>query len=95
VCCGEEEQARFAALDADVAVVAAWPDLPRPILAAPLLGCLNVVARCCPGGAGPHRSAGDPGGDAVTGVGIMQMEAGLDGPVKLGTPRSGARRRAS
>ncbi|MDQ1156430.1 methionyl-tRNA formyltransferase [Sphingomonas sp. SORGH_AS 950] len=83
---GEEEQARFAAHDADVAVVAAYGlILPRPILAAPRLGCLNVHGSLLPRwrGAAPIQRA-ILAGDAVTGVGIMQMEAGLDtGPVKL------------
>ncbi|MDR6150618.1 methionyl-tRNA formyltransferase [Sphingomonas sp. SORGH_AS_0742] len=82
----EEEQARFAAHDADVAVVAAYGlILPRPILAAPRLGCLNVHGSLLPRwrGAAPIQRA-ILAGDAVTGVGIMQMEAGLDtGPVKL------------
>ncbi|MET3435640.1 methionyl-tRNA formyltransferase [Sphingomonas sp. 1185] len=83
---GEEEQARFAAHDADVAVVAAYGlILPRPILTAPRLGCLNVHGSLLPRwrGAAPIQRA-ILAGDAVTGVGIMQMEAGLDtGPVKL------------
>ena len=83
---GEEERARFAAHDADVAVVAAYGlILPRPILAAPRLGCLNVHGSLLPRwrGAAPIQRA-ILAGDAVTGVGIMQMEAGLDtGPVKL------------
>ncbi|MFE8583979.1 methionyl-tRNA formyltransferase [Sphingomonas sp. NCPPB 2930] len=83
---GEEEQARFAAHAADVAVVAAYGlILPRPILAAPRLGCLNVHGSLLPRwrGAAPIQRA-ILAGDAVTGVGIMQMEAGLDtGPVKL------------
>src|SRR5688572_5417245 len=40
---GEEEQARFRALDADLAVVAAYGlILPKPILDAPKGGCINV-----------------------------------------------------
>ena len=79
-----EEQARFAELDADVAVVAAYGlILPQAVLDAPEHGCLNVHASILPkwrGAAPIHRAimAGDP----VTGVTIMQMEAGLDtGPM--------------
>ena len=76
--------ADFAALSADVAVVAAYGlILPRPILDAPLHGCLNVHGSLLPrwrGAAPIHRAI--LAGDAETGVGIMQMEAGLDtGPV--------------
>ncbi|MGE4529610.1 MAG: formyltransferase family protein, partial [Rhodospirillaceae bacterium] len=40
-----EEQAAFAALAADVAVVAAYGlFLPQPILVAPCLGCVNIHA---------------------------------------------------
>ncbi|MDP1026341.1 methionyl-tRNA formyltransferase [Sphingomonas sp. KR1UV-12] len=83
---GAEEQDAFAALDADVAVVAAYGlILPRPVLAAPRLGCLNVHGSLLPRwrGAAPVQRA-ILAGDAETGVGIMQMEAGLDtGPVRL------------
>ena len=79
-----EEQEAFAALKADVAIVAAYGlILPQPILDAPTHGCLNVHASILPrwrGAAPIHRAvmAGDP----VTGVTIMQMEAGLDtGPM--------------
>jgi methionyl-tRNA formyltransferase len=82
----EEEQAAFAALDADVAVVAAYGlILPQPILDAPRLGCLNVHASLLPRwrGAAPIQRA-IMAGDDVTGVTIMQMEAGLDtGPMLL------------
>jgi len=81
-----EAQAAFAALDADVAVVAAYGlILPRAVLDAPRLGCLNVHASLLPRwrGAAPIQRA-ILAGDAETGVGIMQMEAGLDtGPVRL------------
>lgn len=83
---GAEEQAAFAALDADVAVVAAYGlILPRPVLDAPRRGCLNVHGSLLPRwrGAAPVQRA-ILAGDAETGVGIMQMEAGLDtGPVRL------------
>lgn len=79
-----EEQERFAALEADVAVVAAYGlILPQPVLDAPANGCLNVHASILPrwrGAAPIHRAV--MAGDAVTGVTIMQMEAGLDtGPM--------------
>lgn len=78
--------ADFAALDADVAVVAAYGlILPQAVLDAPRLGCLNVHGSLLPRwrGAAPIQRA-ILAGDAETGVGIMQMEAGLDtGPVRL------------
>ncbi len=81
-----EEQAAFAVLDADVAVVAAYGlILPKAVLAAPRHGCLNVHGSLLPRwrGAAPVQRA-ILAGDAETGVGIMQMEAGLDtGPVRL------------
>ncbi len=78
------DQAAFAALDADVAVVVAYGlILPRAVLDAPRLGCLNIHASLLPrwrGAAPIHRAV--MAGDAETGVAIMQMEAGLDtGPV--------------
>ena len=81
---GEAEQAEFAALNADVAVVVAYGQiLPQPVLDAPRLGCLNIHASILPrwrGAAPIHRAI--MAGDAETGVAIMQMEAGLDtGPV--------------
>ncbi|QIG80589.1 methionyl-tRNA formyltransferase [Stakelama tenebrarum] len=83
---GTDEQAAFAALNADVAVVAAYGlILPKPILAAPLMGCLNVHGSLLPRwrGAAPIQRA-ILAGDEETGVGIMEMEAGLDtGPVRL------------
>ena len=85
-----EEQERFAALAADVGVVAAYGlILPQAILDAPRLGCLNVHASLLPAwrGAAPiHRSV--MAGDAVTGVTIMQMEAGLDTGAMLATVRT-------
>ncbi|MEA1071363.1 methionyl-tRNA formyltransferase [Sphingomonas sp. LY160] len=80
----EEEQAAFAAFDADVAVVAAYGlILPQAILDAPRHGCLNVHGSLLPRwrGAAPVQRA-IMAGDEVTGVTIMQMEAGLDtGPM--------------
>jgi methionyl-tRNA formyltransferase len=79
-----EEQARFAALGADAAVVAAYGlILPKPILGAPRLGCINVHASLLPRwrGAAPIQHA-ILAGDSQTGISIMQMDEGLDtGPV--------------
>ncbi|MEI7712091.1 MAG: methionyl-tRNA formyltransferase [Rhodospirillales bacterium] len=81
-----DAQAVFAALNADVAVVAAYGSiLPQTMLDAPRLGCLNIHASLLPRwrGAGPIQ-ASILAGDAETGVTIMQMEAGLDtGPMLL------------
>jgi methionyl-tRNA formyltransferase len=81
---GSEEQAAFAALDADVAVVAAYGlILPQAILDAPRHGCLNVHGSLLPRwrGAAPVQRA-IMAGDMLTGVTIMAMEAGLDtGPM--------------
>jgi methionyl-tRNA formyltransferase len=81
---GAEEQAEFAALGADLAVVAAYGlILPQAILDAPRLGCLNVHGSLLPRwrGAAPVQRA-ILAGDALTGVTIMQMERGLDtGPM--------------
>ena len=81
-----DEQAAFAALYADVAVVVAYGlILPQAVLDAPKHGCLNIHASLLPrwrGAAPIHRAI--MAGDAETGVCIMQMEAGLDtGPVLL------------
>ena len=82
---GAEEQAAFAALNADAAIVAAYGLLlPQPILDAPKYGCLNVHGSLLPRwrGAAPVQRA-ILAGDAETGVMVMQMEAGLDtGPVR-------------
>lgn len=83
---GAAEQAAFAALGADVAVVVAYGlILPQAVLDAPSYGCLNIHASLLPrwrGAAPIHRAI--MAGDAKTGVCIMQMEAGLDtGPVLL------------
>ena len=81
-----EEAAAFAALQADVAVVAAYGlILPKAVLAAPRLGSLNVHASLLPRwrGAAPIQRA-IMAGDANTGVTIMQMAEGLDtGPMVL------------
>lgn len=83
---GADEQAAFAALRADVAVVVAYGlILPQAILDAPAQGCLNIHASLLPrwrGAAPIHRAI--MAQDAQTGVCIMRMEAGLDtGPVLL------------
>ncbi len=77
-------QQELVALGADCAVVVAYGQiLPQVVLDAPRLGCINVHASLLPrwrGAAPIHRAI--MAGDAVTGVCIMQMEAGLDtGPV--------------
>ena len=81
-----DEAAAFAALQADVAVVAAYGlILPEAVLDAPRYGCLNIHASLLPRwrGAAPIQRA-IMAGDARTGVTIMQMEAGLDtGPMLL------------
>ena len=81
-----EGQAEFAALNADVAVVAAYGLLlPQPILDAPRYGCLNLHGSLLPRwrGAAPIQRA-IMAGDAESGVMVMKMEAGLDtGPVAL------------
>ena len=80
----EEEQARFRALDADLAVVAAYGlILPKPILEAPKVGCINVHASLLPRwrGAAPIQRA-ILAGDEVSGITLMQMNEGLDtGPM--------------
>ena len=81
-----EEQERFVALAADLAVVAAYGlILPKPILDAPRMGCVNVHASLLPRwrGAAPIQRA-ILAGDEVSGVTIMQMDEGLDtGPMLL------------
>jgi methionyl-tRNA formyltransferase len=80
------EHAAFAALDLDVAVVAAYGlILPKAMLDAPRRGCLNIHASLLPRwrGAGPIQAA-ILAGDAETGITIMRMEEGLDtGPMLL------------
>ena len=81
-----DEQAKFAALDANLAVVAAYGlILPRPVLEAPRLGCVNIHASLLPRwrGAAPIQRA-ILAGDEVSGVTIMKMDEGLDtGPMLL------------
>lgn len=83
---GEAEQAAFRALNADIAIVVAYGLLlPKPVLDAPRLGCLNGHASLLPRwrGAAPIQRA-IMAGDAETGMMVMKMEQGLDtGPVGL------------
>jgi len=75
-----EEVAKFQSLTAHIAVVVAYGlILPREILYAPRLGCINAHASLLPRwrGAAPIQRA-IMAGDEVTGVTIMQMDEGLD-----------------
>ncbi len=75
-----DEQQKFAALKADVAVVAAYGlILPLPVLEAYSLGCLNLHASLLPRwrGAAPIQRAVEVG-DAKSGVTVMQVAEGLD-----------------
>jgi len=80
------EHLAFAALSLDAAVVAAYGlILPKAMLDAPRLGCLNIHASLLPRwrGAAPIHAA-ILAGDAESGVTIMRMEEGLDtGPMLL------------
>jgi methionyl-tRNA formyltransferase len=76
----ERHWAEFAALDLDIAVVAAYGlILPAEMLAMPRRGCLNIHASLLPRwrGAAPIQAA-ILAGDSESGVTIMQMDAGLD-----------------
>src|SRR5712671_1078505 len=81
-----EEQAAFAALRVDAAIVVAYGVLlPKSILAAPRLGCFNLHGSLLPRwrGAAPIQRA-IMACDAETGVMVMRMEEGLDtGPVLM------------
>ena len=94
---GSNDQAAFAALNLDVAIVAAYGlILPPAILAAPREGCLNVHGSILPRwrGAAPVQRA-ILAGDAETGVTIMQMDVGLDtGAMRLVEPTPIARKTA-
>ncbi len=83
---GADEQAAFAALDLDAAVVVAYGLLlPKPILEAPRMGCFNLHGSLLPRwrGAAPIQRA-VMAGDAETGVMVMKMDEGLDtGPVLM------------
>ena len=85
----QEEQERFAEFEADLAVVAAYGlILPQAILDGPKRGCLNVHASLLPRwrGAAPVQRA-ILAGDPLTGITLMQMEAGLDTGPMLATAR--------
>jgi methionyl-tRNA formyltransferase len=91
----EEEAAAFKALDLDAAVVVSYGHiLPKPLLDAPVLGCINIHGSLLPrwrGAAPIHRAI--LAGDADTGVTTMRMDEGLDtGPMLLAerTPISAA-----
>ena len=83
---GEAEQAAFGLIEADVAIVVAYGLLlPKPVLDAPRLGCLNGHASLLPRwrGAAPIQRA-IMAGDSETGMMVMRMEEGLDtGPVAM------------
>jgi methionyl-tRNA formyltransferase len=83
---GEEAAEKFRAHDAEVAVVIAYGLLlPKAILEAPRLGCLNLHASLLPRwrGAAPIARA-IIAGDLETGAMVMRMDEGLDtGPVAL------------
>lgn len=75
-----EAVAELAALNADLMVVVAYGlILPKVVLDAPRLGCINVHASILPRwrGAAPIQRAIEAG-DSETGVTIMQMDVGLD-----------------
>ncbi|MCB1971607.1 MAG: methionyl-tRNA formyltransferase [Geminicoccaceae bacterium] len=82
----EDALRTFAGLGLDVAVVASYGLLlPRAVLDAPRLGCINIHASTLPRwrGAAPIQRA-ILAGDRETGVDLFQMEEGLDtGPVLL------------
>ncbi|MEZ5925764.1 MAG: methionyl-tRNA formyltransferase [Hyphomicrobiaceae bacterium] len=86
---GEREQAEFAAHAADVAVVVAYGLLlPKPILEAPVHGCLNLHPSKLPRwrGAAPIQRT-IMAGDRETAVMVMRMDQGLDtGPVCMSEP---------
>jgi methionyl-tRNA formyltransferase len=81
-----QEQAAFAGLELDAAVVVAYGLLlPRSVLDAPRLGCFNLHASLLPRwrGAAPIQRA-IMAGDCETGLTVMRMEEGLDtGPVLM------------
>jgi methionyl-tRNA formyltransferase len=81
-----DEQAAFAALNLDAAIVVAYGLLlPKAILEAPRLGCFNLHGSLLPRwrGAAPIQRA-VMAGDLETGVMVMRMDEGLDtGPVLM------------
>ncbi|MET0094277.1 MAG: methionyl-tRNA formyltransferase [Sedimenticola sp.] len=82
----EEDLAILEGHQADLMVVVAYGlILPRRVLDAPRLGCINIHASLLPRwrGAAPIQRA-VLAGDAETGITIMEMEEGLDtGPMLL------------
>ena len=76
----DEDRQALADLGADLMIVVAYGLLlPKAVLNAPRLGCINVHASLLPrwrGAAPIHRSL--LAGDSETGVTIMQMDIGLD-----------------
>jgi methionyl-tRNA formyltransferase len=82
-----DEQAAFAALKLDAAIVVAYGlILPKPILDAPRLGAFNLHGSLLPRwrGAAPIQRA-IMAGDKITGVQVMRMEEGLDTGPTLAT----------
>lgn len=81
---GEAEQKEFMAFGADLCIVVAYGlMLPKKVLEAPRLGCINAHASLLPRwrGAAPIQRA-IMAGDKETGVCVMQIDEGLDtGPV--------------
>lgn len=81
---GEEVAAELAALQLDVLVVVAYGLLlPETILSIPRYGCVNVHGSLLPRwrGAAPIQRC-IAAGDTISGVTIMQMDAGMDtGPM--------------
>ena len=74
------EQQKLMDFKADVMVVVAYGlILPKPVLSAPRLGCINIHASLLPRfrGAAPIQRA-ILAGDTETGITIMQMDEGLD-----------------
>ncbi len=79
-----ETQTQLHALQSDVMIVVAYGlILPQTVLEMPTYGCLNIHASLLPRwrGAAPIQRA-ILAGDTMTGITLMQMEAGLDtGPI--------------
>ena len=80
----QEQFAQIDNMQADVMLVSAYGLLlPKEVLAAPKLGCINIHASLLPRwrGAAPIQRA-IIAGDKMTGISIMQMVEGLDaGPI--------------
>lgn len=76
----ESEQNLFKSFEPDLALVAAYGLLlPKEILEAPKLGCINIHASLLPKwrGAAPVQRAIEAG-DKISGITYMQMDEGLD-----------------